>query len=96
MSARALNWTKSLECVSWTPVTKWHKINPCFIFSTPVLSTSAEKMLIPTRFSIDTMTTLKQGVLRSNVQDQITTSLSTLIMVHTIRPTTDDYTTVCR
>ena len=52
--------------------------------------------MIPTRFSVDTMTVLKEGVLTSKARDEIITSLSTLIMVHTMRPTPDDYTTVCR
>ena len=67
-----------------------------FTCSSASMSNWAEKLVVPTRFSSNTMTAMKEGVLTSKARDEIMTSLSTLIMVHTMRPTPDDYTTVCR
>ena len=55
----------------------------------------AEKIIIPTRFSAETSAALQSGVLFQKARDEIVNSLSTLILVHNIRPTSDDYNTVC-
>ena len=53
-------------------------------------------MTIPTRFSAETMKILKNGVPTQKARDEIVSALSTLILVHTTRPDSDDYNTVCR
>ena len=59
------------------------------------LANWAEKLAIPKRFSVVTNEAMKSGVLTPKVRDEIVQSMSTLIMVHTIRPTSNDYNTVC-
>ena len=59
------------------------------------LANWAEKIVIPKRFSVVTNEALKSGVLTPKARDEIVHSLATLMMVHTIRPTPDDYNTVC-
>jgi len=55
----------------------------------------AKKLVIPKRFSVVTNEALKSGILMPKARDEIVASLSTLMMVHTIRPTSNDYNTVC-
>ena len=55
----------------------------------------AGKISIPSRFSVETNTALTSGVLTSKARDEIVKSLSTLMLVHTMHPTSDDYNTVC-
>ena len=55
-----------------------------------------KKLIIPTRFSAETTTAMKTGILKRRHRDEIINSLSTLMLVHTSHPTPDDYTTVCR
>ena len=56
----------------------------------------AEKLVIPSRFSVGTSAALKSGVPTRKARDEIVNSLSTLILVHTIRPTSDDYNIICK
>lgn len=56
----------------------------------------AENLTIPTRFSAETTTAIKTGVLKKKHRDEIISSLSTLMLVHTSRPTPEDYTMVFR
>lgn len=55
----------------------------------------AEKLIIPRRFSVVTNEAMKSGVLTPRARDEIVNSMATLMMVHTIRPTPNDYNTVC-
>lgn len=55
----------------------------------------AEKLIIPRRFSIVTNEAMKSGVLTPRARDEIVNYMATLMMVHTIRPTSNDYNTVC-
>ena len=59
------------------------------------ISNWAEQLTIPKRFSTATNKAIKTGMLSSKAQDEIIHSLSTLIMVHTVKPSPDDYNTVC-
>ena len=52
--------------------------------------------MIPSRFSAETSTAIKIGILKRKHRDKIINSLSTLMLVHTSHPTPDDFTTVCR
>lgn len=56
----------------------------------------AEKLAIPTRFSAATNKMMETGVLKKKARIEIISSLSTLMLVHTSRPTPSDLTTVCR
>ena len=56
----------------------------------------AGKLIIPTRFSSETTTAIKSGILKRRHRAEIVNSLSTLMLVHTSRPTPDDYPMVCR
>jgi hypothetical protein len=56
----------------------------------------AEKLVIPTRFSMETSTAIETGLLKRKHRDEIVNSLSTLMLVHTSHPTPEDYTTICR
>lgn len=56
----------------------------------------AEKLVLPVRFSASTNKVMETGVLTSRARVEITTSLSTLMLVHTSRPTPKDLTTVSR
>ena len=55
----------------------------------------AGKLNMPKRFSTETMTAIKSGILNNRVRDEIVNSLSTLMMVHTVKPTPEEYNTVC-
>ena len=55
----------------------------------------AEKLMIPRRFSVVTNEAMKSGVLTPKAWDEIVNSMATLIMVHTIWPTSNDYNTEC-
>ena len=55
----------------------------------------AEQIVIPSRFSAETTSILESGVLKPKARDEIVNTLSTLIVVHTIKPTTNDYNTIC-
>ena len=59
------------------------------------LTNWAEKLVIPKRFSVVTNESIKSGVLTPKARSEIVHSLATLMMVHTIRPTTDDLNIVC-
>jgi len=52
-------------------------------------------MVMPKRFSLVTNEAIKSGALTPRARDEIIHSLTTLIMVHTINPISDDYNTVC-
>ena len=56
----------------------------------------AEKLVIPSRFLVETTQAVKTGVLTQKARDEIISSLTTLILVHTKRPTPNDFTTICR
>ena len=59
------------------------------------LTNWAEKLVISQRFSVVTNESIKSGVLTPKARSEIVHSLATLIMIHTIRPTTDNLNTVC-
>lgn len=56
----------------------------------------AEKLILPVRFSAATNKVVESGKLTSKARVEIVTALSTLMLVHTSRPTPSDLTTVCR
>ena len=56
----------------------------------------AERFTIPTRFSAETLTAIKSGIPTNRARNEIVNSLATLILVHTNRPTPDDFTSVCQ
>lgn len=56
----------------------------------------ATKLSIPSQFSVETMSSIKSGVPTRKARDEVINSLATLIMVHTMRPTSNDYNTVCK
>jgi len=55
-----------------------------------------DKIQIPTRFSLETTETLRLGVPTKKARDEIVNSLSTLIMVYTMNPTSKDLNAVCQ
>ena len=67
----------------------------CSLSFQPPQADWAGKLAIPSRFSVETNTALTSGVLTRKARDEIVNSLSTLILVHTMHPTADDYNTVC-
>ena len=56
----------------------------------------AENLVMPKRFSAETTTCVKSGILTKKASDEIVNSLATLMLVHTSRPSPDDFTTVCK
>ena len=56
----------------------------------------AVNLPIPTRFSAETMSCIESGVLTKKARGEIVHSLSILMLVHTNRPSPDDYTIVSR
>ena len=54
----------------------------------------ANTFAVPTRFSVETTSTMKSGVLTAKARDEIVHSLATLIMVHKVYPSPSDYNTV--
>lgn len=56
----------------------------------------AEKLVIPVRFSAATTKVVEAGVLTKKARIEITTALSTLMLVYTSRPTPSDFTTISR
>ena len=54
-----------------------------------------EALVIPKRFSTETTAAIKSGKLNNKARDEVINSLATLMMVHTIKPTSSDYNTVC-
>ena len=56
----------------------------------------AETFVIPRRFSAETTQAVKTRVLNQKARDEIISSLTTLILVHTKRPKPNDFTTICR
>ena len=56
----------------------------------------ARELIIPVRFSAETHKAIEIGVLTRKARVEINSSLATLMMVYTIRPTPDDMHTVCR
>ena len=55
-----------------------------------------KQVTIPTRFSAETTSALKNKVPTQKARDEIINALATLILVHTLRPTSDDYNMVCQ
>ena len=51
--------------------------------------------MIPKRFSAATTEEMKTGALTPKARDEIIHSLATLMMVHTIHPSPQDYNMVC-
>lgn len=51
--------------------------------------------MIPKRFSVEAMAAIKSGILNNKVRDEIISSLSTLMMVHTLKPKPEEYNIVC-
>lgn len=45
---------------------------------------------------METMSSIKSGVPTRKARDEVINSLATLIMVHTLRPSPDDYSAVCK
>ena len=56
----------------------------------------AETLALPVRFSATTNKVLETGILTKKARVEIITSLSTLMLVHSSRPTPNDLTTVSR
>lgn len=56
----------------------------------------ADTLVLPVRFSATTNKALGTGILTKKARVEIITSLSTLMLVHTSRPTPNDLTTVSR
>ena len=56
----------------------------------------AKQVTIPTRFSAETTSALKNKVPTQKARNEIINALATLILVHTLRPTSDDYNMVCQ
>ena len=56
----------------------------------------AEKLVLPVRFSVATSKVLDTGLLTKKARVEIITALSTLMLVHTSRPTPRDLTIVSR
>ena len=52
--------------------------------------------MIPSRFSAETNALLKTGMPTRRSRDEIVNALATLILVHTIRPTPNDYNIICK
>lgn len=63
--------------------------------SLPPQADWASKITIPSRFSKETNTSLASGVITRKARDEIVNSLSTLMLIHTMHPSSDDYNTVC-
>lgn len=65
----------------------------------PALIDWADAFVVPKRFSTDTMEAMrnctKVGSLSNKARDEIVNALSTLMMVHTIKPSGSDYNAVC-
>lgn len=62
-------------------------------------STSGEwhlSLKIPTAFSVKTEEAIKTGRLTKRCRTEIVQSVSSLMLVHTKTPTSDQYNTVCR
>ena len=55
----------------------------------------AEVLVIPKRFSTETTAAIKSGKLNNKARDEVINALATLMMVHTIKPTSNDYNTIC-
>ena len=56
----------------------------------------AEKFIVPTRFSKETRDAMKNKVITKKVRDEVINALSTLILVHTIKPNPRECEIVCR
>ena len=56
----------------------------------------AKQVSIPTRFSAETTSALKNKVTTQKACDEIINALAALILVHTLRPTSDDYNMMCQ
>ena len=56
----------------------------------------AKQVSIPTRFSAETTSALKNKVTTQKARDEIINALAALILVHTLHPTSDDYNMVCQ
>lgn len=56
----------------------------------------AETITKYTHFSSETTATLESGVPTQRARDEFVNALSTPILVHTLRPNSDDYNTVCK
>ena len=66
----------------------------------PTLIDWADAFVVPKRFSADTMEAMQKctkvgSPLSNKARDEIVNALSTLIMVHTIKPSPSDYNAVC-
>lgn len=55
----------------------------------------AKNITIPTRFSRETTNAIDSGRITRKARDEIVNSLSTLVLVHTMHPTSDDYNVLC-
>lgn len=56
----------------------------------------AQKLDIPSRFSVTTTAALKSGTPTGRARDDIVDSLATVMMVHTMHPAGSEYNIVCR
>ena len=72
---------------------------PLYIFSYMHLFRDVnwvEVIVIQKRFSTETTAAIKSGKLNNKVRHEvIKKALATLMMVHTIKPTSNDYNTIC-
>ena len=56
----------------------------------------ADRLVLPTRFSTPTTKAIESGVLTKNSRVEIVDSLATFMLIHTSRPTPQDFTTISR
>lgn len=61
----------------------------------PIDKLYAMNLVIPTRFSAETTACVKSGKLSKKARDEIINSLSTMMLVHTSRPSPEDFTVIC-
>ena len=56
----------------------------------------AEKLAIPSRFSVETTLALKRGAPNGKARDDIINSVATAMLVHTMHPTGANYNCICQ
>ena len=56
----------------------------------------ADRLVLPTRFSTPTTKAMESGVLTKKARIEIVDSLATFMLIHTSRPTPQDFTTISK
>lgn len=67
----------------------------CMFYREPSLDW-AEVLVLPSRFSTATTVAIETGVLTKSARNEIVDSLATLMLTYTSRPTSQDFTIICR